>query len=184
MKKATLLGGVLILALGGASLASAAGMQHGKGPGGMKGGPNAEMLFEQLDANGDGQITKEEVENAPKLRFEAADTDGDGFLSDAELKAAAEKRDAARAARRDDRIAKMIERLDADKDGKLSMEEMEARGEGRKGKGKGDRALRLFDRADANNDGVLTMEEVETAMANMGKRKGFGKRHGHGRGHY
>ncbi|MGH1415442.1 MAG: EF-hand domain-containing protein [Pelagimonas sp.] len=180
MKNTTILGGVLILALGAGSLASAAGMNPGKG---MRGGMDAEQMFELLDTDKDGQITKEEAQNAGKARFATVDTDGDGFLSAEELTAAAEKRDAERQKKRGERIATMMEKLDTDKDGKLSAEEMDARrGMGKKGKGRGgDRAMKMFDRADANDDGVLTMEEIEQAQAKMGKRMG---RHGKGRGHY
>lgn len=175
MKKTMILSGVLILALGGASLASAAGMQHGKGHGPR--GMDVDQMFEQLDANKDGQITKEEMQAAGAMRFAATDTDGDGFLSAEELAAADAKREAERQKRKGDRVAWMLEKLDANKDGKLSQEEMEARGGQGKGKGKGDRGMRMFDHADANGDGALTKEELEAAKAQMGKRKG---RHGGG----
>lgn len=198
MKKTTMiLSSVLVLSLGAASLASAAGMQHGKGKGMGPRGMNIEQMFEDLDVNKDGQLTKEEIQAAGQARFKAADTDGDGFLSADELKAAAEKRAAERTAKRGDRTAKMLEKLDADKDGKLSFEEMEAgKGKGRgddmgrgKGHGKGhgenkgrgegrdggDRAMRMFEHADANEDGFLTLEEVQDAMSKMGKGRRGGK---------
>lgn len=202
MKKTTMiLSSVLVLSLGAASLASAAGMQHGKGKGMGPRGMNIEQMFENLDTNKDGQLTKEEIQAAGQARFKAMDTDGDGFLSADELTAAAEKRAAERQAKRGDRTAKMLEKLDADNDGKLSFEEMDAgKGKGRgmghgegygkrhgkgegmgdgKGRGKGrdggDRTMRMFDHADANDDGVLTLEEVQDAMSKMGKGRRGGK---------
>jgi Ca2+-binding EF-hand superfamily protein len=60
----------------------------------------------------------------------------------------------------------MLKRLDANDDGKLSAEEMAARG-----------PARLFDRLDADEDGAITREEL--AEARGMKRGGWGKR-GHG----
>lgn len=80
-KTALTLGGALLLAMG---LGSAA-MAHGKmGKMGMRGGDRAQMI-EQLDANGDGAITRAEVDAAAAARFAEADADGNGFLSAEEL---------------------------------------------------------------------------------------------------
>jgi len=94
----------------------------------------------------------------------------------------------------------MFEKIDANKDGKITLAEMKAAkekfGKGRHGKGgerhfakldaNGDGKLtqaeaaaasnRHFDRIDANKDGAVTLEEMKTA------RKSWGKGHG-GKGH-
>ena len=116
-------------------------------------------MFQELDANKDGSDSEDEYENRPD-RLARADTDGIGFLSAEDLLAAGDDR-------ADRRVARMIERLDANDDGVLSQEEIEAR---RSPAG-------MFDRLDANNDGMVSEEEF--ADARIGHRGG-GKR-GHGK---
>ncbi len=111
--------------------------------------------FETLDADGDGRITRAEAEAMAAGRMAAADTDGDGALSLAEIEAHG-------AARAKERAARMMERLDADKDGRLTAEEMRA----------GKRAGRMFDRADADGDGVITKAEFDEAREKMRRRHG------------
>lgn len=137
----------LILLLGASSLALAA-------PGGARDADRAEMreeMFNRLDADGDGQFTAEDLENQAALRFEENDTNGDGFLSSDEMKAAAEQRLSERAERMSTR---MMDRLDEDGDGRLSLEEASAGGK---------RSGRMFERADANGDGVITRAEFMNA---------------------
>ena len=92
----------------GAGAALARGGHGFKGP---------QMTFEQLDADGSGEVTQAEMEAAKAARFASADADGDGVLSAAELAAQASSGIA-------ERTAKMIERCDEDGDGPLSQEEM------------------------------------------------------------
>ena len=65
----------------------------------------------------------------------------------------------------------MLERMDTDKDGKLSMDEMQAM----KDKGpRGKMMDRMFDRADADDDGAISQDEFDTAQARMQERmKGY-----------
>ena len=73
----------------------------------------------------------------------------------------------------------MLDRLDADKDGSLSLEELQARG-----------PAGMFERLDADSDGTVTGEELAAARA-MRDRDGDGPRgdgprggwHEHGREH-
>ena len=116
-------------------------------------------MFQDLDANNDGSVSEDEFVNRPD-RFARADTDSNGVLSAEELLAAGDER-------AERRVARMIERLDANEDGVLSQEEIEAR---RSPAG-------MFDRLDANNDGMVSEEEF--ADARIGHRGG-GKR-GHGK---
>lgn len=109
--------------------------------------------FSTLDADGNGQITQEEMTAHGAARFTRIDTDGDGFLSAAELEAAGSERAKKRSAR-------MLKHLDADGDGQLSQAEMEKRGRGGK----------MFSRIDADGSGGISEEEFATAQKHMKKR--------------
>ena len=132
------------------------------------------MVFAELDADGNGAVTLEEMQAAGSSRFETADTDGNGALSREELLAQGE----ARAERRVDRL---LERADADGNGELTQAEMEEargerRGHGRHGNGqrggRGPNPERLFERMDADNDGSVTQAEFDDAVARMLERGG------------
>ena len=97
------------LALGGAAFAKA-DKPHGP-----------RMTFEQLDGDKDGQITETEMKAQGAARFAKMDTDGDGFITTTEIEAAGQEKAKKRASR-------MMKHLDADNDGKLSLEEMGKRG--------------------------------------------------------
>ena len=103
--------------------------------------------FEDLDANSDGLITRDEMQAHMQARFAATDTDGDGKLTRQELSA---KIEAHQRQRRDRRLDKMISMRDADGDGALSLEEMRS--------GRGDR---MFARIDADGDGAVSKAEFE-----------------------
>ena len=161
MTKTFFLTGTLIAALlvGSAAAYAAGGPGHGRGDG-PRGGA---MNFEQLDLDGDGSVTRAELERLPEARFAEADANGDGVLSAEEMLAQAETQAEARRARM---VERMIERADTDGDGAVSLAEMQAMAEERDRRGDpGARFFRLFD---DNNDGVVTAEEFETARAEMG----------------
>jgi Ca2+-binding EF-hand superfamily protein len=127
-----------------------------KGHGGGHRSPD--QMFERLDLNKDGEITREEAEGAREARFAETDTDGDGLLSPAEMTAAREARAAERQQRR-------FEKLDTNKDGLLSQEEMAESRHGRRHAG-------MFDRVDANDDGKITREEADAMHQRMQERHG------------
>jgi Ca2+-binding EF-hand superfamily protein len=102
------------------------------------------------DANGDGVVTRAEAEADIAKRFARMDMNKDGKLDAADREAMRKAREAKRA-ERGGRGGKMMERLDANGDGAVSLDEMK-RG-----------ALARFDRADANKDGKLTGDEREAA---------------------
>ena len=138
--------------------------------------------FAQVDANRDGFVTKAEGETMRErirgerrenrterrtARFAALDANKDGQLSRAEFDA---PRDGDRADRRERRMerrafrahhrglarfggARLFERLDADRDSRVSL--AEATGA----------ALRRFDMSDANKDGTVTREERRAVRA-------------------
>lgn len=121
-----------------------------KGPGGY--GPMT-MTFEELDANGDGQVSLQEFQDARQARFASADADGDGNLTRDEMIAAIQ-------ARAGDQADRMIQRLDANGDGALSLDEMP--------KPRGDRMMKRLDR---NDDGTLSREEFEAMKMRQDKKK-------------
>lgn len=150
MKRAVLISGVTAVALTVTALGAFAHEKGGKDRRGF--GPR--INFEQMDANGDGLLTRAEMQAHAQARFAAADTDGDGNLSAAEMAAQAEREVSAR-------MEKMIERRDENGDGVLSFEEMQPPAKF---------ADRMFDRLDENEDGALSQEELEKAK--FGKRGG------------
>lgn len=109
--------------------------------------------FDRMDADGDGKITREEIDAHAAARFSAADADGDGFLTPEELRAEA-------SARHKQRVTRMIERFDKDGSNSLDAAELEAAGEARMDRMHARRAGRMFERMDADKDGKLGMEEM------------------------
>ncbi len=151
---------------------------NARGFGGAQMGPMMDPpSFAELDADGDGKVTTEELkafaDAAATKRFQDADTDGDGKLSSDEMTAAAEAAKLDRQARRQEA---MISRFDTDKDGFVSEEEMKAAMGERVGKRGTDteRGERMIQRFDVDNDGALSAEEFAKMqeMAQDGMREG------------
>ncbi|WP_050522863.1 EF-hand domain-containing protein [Pseudorhodobacter wandonensis] len=170
MRTKSILSAVTLAALVAASFSTVSNAQSGN-----EGGNGPRMfVFEEMDANGDGKVTKDEVAAFHAAQLAAMDTDKDGNLSAAELIAAQQKRQAEREADRETRMAeRMIEQRDANKDGVLSLEEMAP---------KGDRGDKMFDRADTDGDGAISKAEADAMKAKMEKRGDRGRGdddHGH-----
>ena len=134
-----------------------------------RGGPR--MSFEQLDVDGSGEITVEDLTAMRDSRFAGVDANGDGNVTLDEFKAA-------EMARAGERAAEMFARLDVDGDGILSRDVLE--------RGRGDeRGARMIERFDTDNSGGVSAEEFEQARLMMrehgergeGRERGFGKRH-------
>ncbi|WP_171209741.1 MULTISPECIES: EF-hand domain-containing protein [unclassified Ruegeria] len=109
--------------------------------------------FQELDANGDGEISEAEVTAYGQQRFSTADADGDGQLSVEEMLASAQ-------ARASDRVTKMFEKYDADEDGFLSQEELP----------KPRRGAKMFERIDADGNGTISEQEYADAQDKMQRR--------------
>lgn len=148
MKNMVLIAGLAsTMALGGLSAVEA-----GNHKGGMKhGGMQMQHSFEELDADGDGKITPEEMAGHMQARFDGADSDGDGALSRDEL-----------IARMANYADHMIERHDANADGKLSIDEMRA-----------DRQGKMFKRLDTDGDGAISAEEFAKMREMRGRHHGM-----------
>lgn len=198
MKRIVLLSTAIITGLVVTTAANARGFGGAGGPGMMIDPPS----FADLDTDGDGKVTLEELkayaEIAASKRFQEADTDGDGKLSGEEMTAAREK---ARTERQAARQQAMIERLDTDGDGFVSEEEMKAAMEaradardgnrdgkrdgknmGKRGGGKSMRGgdmeqmgERMIKRFDIDNDGALNEQEF-AKMQELAKERMDGKR--------
>ena len=141
---------------------------------GSDGPANAQQLFQKIDTDGDGRITKDEMKaSAPKggsrpgpsidSLFSQIDTDGDGGIDETEnqafLESAKSRRhgppDAAGMAR------KMFEKADSNGDGKITKEELEAA----LPRHDSSEALeRLFTNADSDEDGAISQSELEAQL--------------------
>lgn len=118
--------------------------------------------FEDVDTNGDGKITKDEMQARADDRFGEADSDGDGAISRDEMIAKA-------MARVEKRVDRMMDRMDADGDGEVTQAEMQQMRDKRMG--------RMMERMDTDGDGAVSKEEFAT-----GHRKGHHGKRGKGQG--
>ncbi|SFT77537.1 EF-hand domain-containing protein [Sedimentitalea nanhaiensis] len=118
-----------------------------QGPGAK---PYHEMSFQTLDADGNGEITREEMNTHHQARFSETDANGDGALSRAEMIEASVKRAGARA-------DEMIEQFDANLDGLLTQDEMP----------KQRRSDKMFDRVDKDGNGSISQAEFDQAQTKM-----------------
>lgn len=130
---------------------------HGGKHGGKKGGKFMERLA-MFDADGDGNITQDEIAAHKAARFAAIDANGDGEVSLEEMSA---HHEAMQAQKQSERQAKRFAAMDADGNGTLSAEELNTTGPGK-----------AFERLDADSDGVLTADEIAAAKEKMKDRKG------------
>jgi Ca2+-binding EF-hand superfamily protein len=124
-------------------------------PDGERMGRFAQRMIERYDADKNGSVTLEEYLSAEDDRFERADGDDDGFVTMSELQAAMRSHGRNRGGR-------MLNRLDADEDGRVSLAEAE--------EDAGKRVRRLFKRIDANEDGFITEAEIESARERRASR--------------
>jgi hypothetical protein len=126
--------------------------------GGHRGQGDPEKMLAELDTNADGAISKEEIAAHKAKKFTEMDANKDGFLSEDEMIAAHEKK---MADRKRKGAGKMIERLDTDKDGKVSAAEFS------------NHEMPGFDKIDTNKDGSISADERAAAKAMKESRRGM-----------
>ena len=153
MKK-TLIAGLLgATLLGGAAIAQDAAQDRPMRP---------DPLL-RLDANQDGIVTKDEMLADVAARFAKLDTNKDDKISTEEREARMERHGPRRG-------HAMMQRLDADGDGAVSLAEQQAQ------------ATRRFDRIDANHDGRIDQAERDALRTKKMAKRGPGRHHGMNRG--
>lgn len=123
----------------------------------MHHGEFAERMFNQMDANHDGAVTKKEFDAFHDKWFEQMDTNHDGKITREEMEAAHQKM----AVQAMGRFKERFDEADANHDGALSKEEAQ----------KMPFLAQHFDEIDANHDGKVTMDEIKAAH---GKMHGYG----------
>ena len=196
----------ILTALAGVAVASAqpdAGAAH-EGSCGMRGGFGMHK-FENLDQNKDGRVTRAEMLAGATERFDKADANKDGSVSSDERKAAFQKFGEQRFAEQDKNkdgalsadelpphFAKRSEKLDTNKDGKLTRAELQAFADQHQGRFAAhagadktrtraelvEHVGKRFEKLDTNKDGALTQDEM--AKGHHGRR---GFHHGAHGGH-
>lgn len=149
------------------------GSPEGRRPGGPGGMPSFDDMFNRLDANGDGKITKDEARERMKEQFDKVDANSDGGIDKDEMRKAAEQMRGGRPGGPEGRPGPGgpegrrgpggpggegqrgpggLMRLDTDGDGKISKEEAP------------ERMRENFERFDANGDGFIDQSDMEKMM--------------------
>ena len=133
--------------------------------------------FSQVDTNGDGLVTQDEIDAMGAARIAEIDADGDGRVTAEDLAAVAaarvENASEQMAARAAERTTRMIERLDTDGDGALTQAELEE-GFQRRGSDRGN----MIERLDTDGDSAISKAEFEAAKERFAKLRGEGRRGG------
>jgi len=132
------------------TLLGAAGVFLYAAPGGGGGQSAADALFARCDANGDGQIARDEFRGADQA-FDRLDANDDGVITREEAAAAPAGGQGGQAGGQmamdpAQRWQQVLQRFDADGDGQLSAEEFQG-------------APRIFTMLDQDGDGVVTEAE-------------------------
>jgi Ca2+-binding EF-hand superfamily protein len=131
--------------------------------------PEPGQIFDRLDPNGDGVIDPQELQTARRSAFERADVNGDDYVTGGEMDALADGlrnavEDSGGGGRLRGRLAQRrgsesaadtLERLDTNKDGRISETEFVGA------------ANPLLERFDGNGDGQITRTEMDRSRADL-----------------
>ena len=120
------------------------------------------ISFEQLDVDGNGEISKEEFDARYSAWIAAADASGDGMLQKEELEAYVMEQARAMIERNSD---SMFNRLDSDGDGAVGDAELQEK------MGRSRRDSRMFSWLDSDGSGSVSAEEFESASGKMDRRR-------------
>ena len=101
----------------------------------------ADELFKKIDQDSDGKVSWQEYQNAVAAKFSAHDKNRDGILASEELKSVGK-----------DRAGKLIKKIDANSDGKISKQEFL------------NRAAFQYKKIDKNQDGFIDINEWKAAQ--------------------
>ncbi|WP_163025802.1 EF-hand domain-containing protein [Chachezhania antarctica] len=142
-----------VLALGVGVLAAGSALAFGPSRGAAPEPGFMEISFAEIDIDGDGEISFEELRSMGTARMQAIDTDNSGGLSLEEMQAAA-------VARASDRAAGMFERMDRNGDAEVTADELP----------KPRRTGMMFDRMDRDSSGTISEEEFAEAKTHMQER--------------
>ena len=122
--------------------------------------PNWERMAERFDKNGDGKIERDELQGPAQRMFDRLDVDGDGAITKKDVDAVKARQGGAgrQAGRGSARQSGMLsaQRLDTNRDKKISAAEWKA----------------FYEGADQNGDGVLDRDEWLAAATGKALRDG------------
>jgi Ca2+-binding EF-hand superfamily protein len=122
---------------------------------GNRGTMDPVALFEDADTNHDGVVSREEYAAARAAKFDQLDRNHDGFLTDADF-----PRMGKLGGDRVEKLHDMLQKMDADHDGKVSRDEFKNGG------------TAIFDLVDANRDGVVDKAELQHAAERIKAMRG------------
>jgi len=157
MRNTIVITGVAALALAATTAIAVAGPGRagcagGFGPaGGGMAGDRGAMMFQRFDADGDGRITRAEIDAALDDRRTRFDADGDGALS-------LEEFEPVWLELMRPRLVDRFQALDADGDGVVTDAEV------------AERVDRMMRRADVDGDGAIGADDRRAAMERLGDR--------------
>ncbi len=120
-------------------------------------GDMAAKIFEKMDADGDGVVTKKEFDAFSNQRFNDLDANHDGKITRQELDADREQHMAKMREQMHEQMKRRFDEADANHDGALNKEEAQ----------KMPHVAEHFDEIDTNHDGKVTPEELRAAMMGM-----------------
>jgi Ca2+-binding EF-hand superfamily protein len=117
------------------------------------GAANVDKHMSKMDANGDGQVSREEHARGAQEMFVAMDADKDGSVTASEMEASHGRNTGTKPVKAEKSASEKIKAIDHDDDGKLTAAEHRAG------------AAKMFEEMDKDSDGVLTKEELAAGHA-------------------